>query len=242
MTEPQATDQEPSTSAYVRLPTPVLAVGLIAFLAVLLAAGVYANNNLRPQGVLTPTPQATAVPLAAPTAAPTAVPTTAPSPTTRPQPTATATPQSAVAAAATPKPTTPESPATLPTVEPTLAAEVGQAYENFWRVRSQAVLELDATHLSEVMDGDYLKKFEASIQSLAEQGRAIKTEVSLNYTVVLASADSAVVHDAIEDDSYYVAAGTQDPLTEPANDLLRLEVTLHKIEGVWKVVDSVSAD
>jgi hypothetical protein len=124
-------------------------------------------------------------------------------------------------------------------VEPTLAAEVGQAYENFWRVRSQALLELDESHLPEVMDGDYLNTVSQRIDELRTEDRAIKTHVILNYSVLEVTEDSATVIDDFEDDSVYVKVGTDEPLTDPTADQLRVLYKLRNFAGAWKVVDSV---
>jgi hypothetical protein len=267
MTDAQDAEQEPSPTPYMRLPVPLVALGIVVFLGLLLGAGLYANANLLPKGVVLPTPvsaavpptvEVTAVPIAASTSVATrrSTPNEVSSPTPEPQAGPTSAPiialtqaplilfsnATATASPATSAPQSSETSTPLPTVEPTLGAEVGQAYENFWRVRSQALLELDGTHLPEVMDGDFLTSFESSLQHLAEQGRAIKTQVSLNYAVIEVVGNSAIVHDGIEDNSYYVVAGTEQPLSDPSNDFLRLEVTLNKVDGAWKVVKSVSAD
>jgi hypothetical protein len=239
--EPESDGRSP----YLRLPWPLVAAILFGVLAVLLALGFYANRNLRPQVGLsaTPAPSAFSVAVAA-TATPPPVATPAPTSlgvVTLVSPTeasaaATAIPSPTLALAAIPAPTA------LPTVEPVLADEVGKAYVTYWRVRSQALLELDPVHLPDVMDGEYLNQFETQLKSLQMQGRAIKTQVTLNYVVVQASNETATIHDRVEDDSFYVVPGTQDPLTPPANDVLRLELKLRKSEGSWKVIDSVSAD
>jgi hypothetical protein len=143
-----------------------------------------------------------------------------------------ATPTTAAAAEA-------DTPTPLPTVEPTLAAEVGQAYENFWNVTSGALLELDTAQLPQVMDGDYLATVTNRIQELKTENRAIKTEVVLNYSVLTATSEEAIVVDDFEDNSIYVTAGTEDPLSEPLADRQRTLYTLRNIAGVWKVVDSV---
>src|SRR5205085_6327251 len=133
-------------------------------------------------------------------------------------------------------------PTELPTAEPALADEVGKAYVTFWRVRSQAALELDSSHLPEVMAGDYLQNFESHLDGLRMQSRAIKTQVTLNYNVVKASSEVAIVHDRIEDESFYIDPGTQKPLTDPANDQVMIEFSMAKLDGVWKVTDSVTAE
>jgi len=249
MNEPPQPEPEPAR--YIRLPLPVVAGGLLVVLAGLLALGLYANRNLRQPAVLLPTPTA------APVAAATALPTVGPTAAAPPAPTLVPTPLILVIAA-TPTPAAPPgtleptpgaqlspataSPTPLPTVEPALAAEVGKAYENFWRVSSQALLELDSAHLTEVMDGDYLATVSQRITELRGEGRAIKANVLLNYSVIAATTDVASVLDDFEDDSVYVRIGTEDPLTDPAMDRLRVLYKLRNYSGLWKVVDSVRSE
>jgi hypothetical protein len=253
MTDARDAKGEDSGHAYVRLPWPLVAAGLFGVLVLVLAAGLFANRYLRPQVGLVPTE----VPLAAPGASPTPQPATAVVATpvaalartpliigTVAAPTVTPPPAPATAPTSTPEPAAPASPtpSPLPTVEPALAEEVGRAYEMFWRVRTQALLELDETHLSEVMDADYLTAFKQTMARLRAENRAIKTRVILNYFVVGASQDSATVVDDIEDNSVYVRIGTEDPLTSPTADQLRVLYSLTKSSGMWKVVDSVRSE
>ncbi|HLZ26535.1 MAG TPA: hypothetical protein VKV73_04365, partial [Chloroflexota bacterium] len=134
------------------------------------------------------------------------------------------------------------SPTPLATVDPSLSADVGRAYEMFWHVRSQALLELDTTHLAEVMDGDYLVSIEQLIDALRLEGRAIKTQTTLSYSVISATAESAQVIDDVEDNSIYVNIGTEDPLTSPTADQFRVLYRLKNFAGAWKVVDSVRSE
>jgi len=226
-----------------RLPMPLVAAGLLVLIGGLLGFGLWANRNLRPQG---PTLAMTAtVPAVGQTAAPTPVAATptvvvvAPTATVQATPLlvlATATSVPATVSQATPQPTP------LPTVEPTLAAEIGGAYVEYWKVTSQALLELDSTHLPDVMSGDYLQMFESKLDDLRASGRAIKTQVKLDYKVVQAGNLDAVVIDHVDDTSFYVEPGTENPLSDPADDFLSLELKLHNFDGTWKVVESVSAD
>jgi|SRR5579859_2684438 len=261
MDDPQDAETETERTPYMRLPWPLVAVGLLGVLAVVLAIGLFANRYLRPQVGLVPTPVAAAAPpntsdatppiAAPPTIAPprataatpaVAIATSQPTPTALAQPLAspTASP-AAITVAATPTPSADSSPTLqpLPTVEPALADEVGRAYVMFWRVRSQALLELDSTHLSEVMGGDYLQNFIARLDDLQLQGRAIKTQIVLNYTIAQATHDAATVIDRLEDSSFYIVPGTEEPLSEQVSDVLLIEFKLVRTGEVWKVVDSV---
>lgn len=253
-----------NASAYLRLPLPVVTAVLVCFLALLLGLGLYANANLRPRSVLVPTEPPTQLPAAASAATPqpaaTPLPTATLQPSATPQPVATSTAVPAVvpstptpaapatplvipplaAATATGVPTAATSPTPLATVEPALAAEVGQAYENFWKVRSQAELTLDGSHAADVMANGYLDRFLQSLSDLENQGRAVKTHVLLNYTVVQVDGDIAFVHDYITDNSFYVDPSNDQSLGDPSDDMYAIEFKLTKSEGIWKVVDGVT--
>jgi hypothetical protein len=233
------TDQ---TTHYMRLPWPLVAVGLLALLALVLGIGLFANRYLRPQVGLVPTPETAVVAAPAATSTPrvaAAAPTLAPTLIIQAPGAATATPPPPTAlAASTPAVVASLTPSALPTVEPALADEVGRAYVMFWRVRSQALLELDQTHLSDVMWGDYLTNVNQRIDELRAEGRAIKTQVVLNYSVVEASSDSASVVDYFKDNSIYVKIDTEEPLSTPTADQLNVLYRLRKFSDAWKVVDS----
>jgi hypothetical protein len=267
MTDAQDAEQEPSPTPYMRLPVPLVALGIVAFLGLLLGAGLYANANLRLQGTVlptlapvpaTPTAAFTPLPLALPrsvSTTPSSDPLTTPStvvqPTPRNDPTTTAPPTPTSGAPAVPlTPTTipttaivkTEIPTSTPTVDPALAAEVGMAYEHYWQVRGEALLQLDKSHLSEAMAGDHLVSTSQLIDELASENRAIQTSVDHDYQVTQVTDESAQVFDDYLSSSFYVDPKTQAALTKPTSDELRVLYQLKQSDGVWKVVDSVSAD
>jgi hypothetical protein len=255
-----AVEHEP-TSPYLRLPWFGVAASLVVVLGLALGVALYANQSrgqpvvARSAELATPTLRPITVPTAAPTVLPALAPTplilsvrTLPpatatvAPTTPPRPTLTATIAPTLENAAGPTDMPTALPSLLPTVEPALADEVGKAYLRFWRVQAQALLDLDTTHLSEVMEGDYLTHTVGLIEDLRHEGRAIKSEVVLNYIVTEASSDSATVMDAVKDDSVYVDIGSNDPISDPVADRLDIMYYLTRIDGAWKVVDSVSSN
>jgi hypothetical protein len=133
-------------------------------------------------------------------------------------------------------------PSTPPTLDSVLVAEVGKAYEQYWQIRTHALLELDKTHLSEAMGGDHLNSVSQRIDELRTENRAIKTNVDHDFTVVQVSGNAAQIVDDYISDSIYVDPATQRPLSEPASDELRVLYRLSRSEGTWKVVDSVRAN
>src|SRR5437879_1506748 len=78
----EAPDAERGPSLYIRLPWPAVAAVLLVFVALLLAAGLFANRNLRPQVRLVPTNSAVAQDVPAITALATQAPTPLVAPTT----------------------------------------------------------------------------------------------------------------------------------------------------------------
>jgi hypothetical protein len=214
------------SSHYVRLPWPVVAAGIFGVLAIILAIGLYANQNLRPQVQIVATSTPVAV-INTPTlaAAAVATPPSAPTPLLLVGPTPT--PPVRVETA---------SPTASSTVNPALAEQVGRAYENYWQVRAEALFRLDDSKLSEVMDGDHLRSVEDLISELRSEGRAIETNVQHSYTVVEATIDSAKVTDSYVSNSVYVDPTNHVALSEPAGDRVRELYELKRVGGSWKVM------
>jgi hypothetical protein len=251
MTDARDAKGEDSGHAYVRLPWPLVAAGLFGVLVLVLAAGLFANRYLRPQVGLVPTE----VPLAAPpastpltvaavtsTVAATSTPGTERTPliifppAATPEPTTLPTPSVAPTAAASLSAATPR-----PTVSPELAAEVGDAYKQYWEIRAEALFALDTSRLQDVMAGDHLVAVERFISELQSEHHAIQTEVDHNYAIVRASQDEAEIADTYTDSSVYVDAMTHQIIGSPTNDVLREQYRMNRIDGTWRVVSLVRA-
>ena len=251
----------PDAAAHLRLPWPLVAGALVGVLAIALVAGVYANRNLRPQPVAvaaaaTPTPLPAASTPVQPTRAPTPVPDTAPPqalPTPAPVVTVAITPLIVGTLAPrpnngpqpvlpTPPASAPPAPSILPTVDPLLVAELSRVYERYWQVRSQALFDLDKSHLDEVMAGEHLGSIAKRVDELIAEKRAIKTDVDHQYQVVQADNDTAHIFDDYISNSFYVDPVSHEPLSEPGADELQVLYEVRKLNGDWKVVDSVRAE
>jgi len=236
----EAPDGEREPFPYIRLPWPAVAAVLLVFVALLLAAGLFANRNLRPQVRLVPTNSAVALAVPAITVLATQAPTPLVAPTTA-RPTSTEVP-AVTAHAASPTQSSAFTPTPRPTIDPALASEVSKAFDEYWQVRSQALLELDSSHLRDAMAGDHLESMTRRIDELRSENRAIKTDVDHEIHIVQVSPDAARVVDDYISNTIYVDPITKQPLSEPASDELRVLYQLQKLDGTWKVVDSVSAD
>jgi hypothetical protein len=244
----EARDPDSEHSPYMRLPWPVVAVGLFVVLAVVLGFGLWANQNYRSRVEAPPTQVPSAAVAISTLAAPVLTAGTAATPAFTPVPltaVATATP-AATAIPSVPPATTPAgasgTPTARPTVDPIAAAEVSQAYDRYWQVRAQALLSLDKVHLADAMAGDHLNSIAQRIDELRLEHRAIRTDVDHESRVVTITGDDAQVVDDYISNSIYVDPVTQQPLSEPTADELQVLYTLSKAGGTWRVVDSVRAE
>ena len=201
--------------------------------------------TLSPTSAATPTLGITTLPTVvlapAPTAAPTAQPTAQATAASAALPTPV--PGSASSATGTAVPSLSGTPYPLPTAPPDVTAAVSQAYLRYWSVRADALLSLDPAGLDQVAAQDELAALESNIESDRAQGRALKTDVQHQFSVLTVIDDQAVVTDHFRDSSIYVAAGTRDPLpgqVAPASPDQAPEVgvlyKLQLIDGTWKVV------
>lgn len=128
-----------------------------------------------------------------------------------------------------------------PTATPDPDAEVLAAYERYWEVYAEALRNRDDSRLEEVMTGPRLERGLAEIAALVADGRAVEQVVHLNPIIVEIVGDQAVVFDEYENYSYYVDPATHQPLrpTPSTPQVLRDTVTMHRIDGVWKVFDGI---
>ena len=236
----EAPDDEREPARYIRLPWPVVGAGLFVLLVGLLGFGLFANRNLRSQNQALPV---TSAPVPIGPATPTAVILLAP--TSPPVPTSTAVTREVLAGTVSPKSDAtlvPPTPPAQPTLDATLVTEVTEAFDQYWQVRSEALLDLDKAHLAETMGGDHLDMMSKRIDELRAENRAIRTDVDHQVHVLVVNVSTAQVLDDYISNTIYVDPASKEPLSQPASDELRVVYRLQRSEGKWKVVDSVIAD
>lgn len=170
-----------------------------------------------------------------------------------PAPTALAAPTPAPVAAATAKPSqrgvplgTPSAtsvPVSLPTPTEDQAAEIAAAYEQYFNVTSEALLNLDPSKLGDVAADQELVALQQNIQDDKAQGRALDTNVEHDFYVIGYESDEAEVADRYKDSSIYVDPSTHAPLpgqVAPASPDVAPAVSViyhfQRIDGTWKVV------
>jgi hypothetical protein len=174
----------------------------------------------------TPASQPTPAPSLAAGSAATPTPARASAPTSAPQ---------------TPSPTPPaaaETPTPEPTVDPALAAEISAAYQHYWEVRAQALLDLDGSELPDVATGPHLQVLETRIEELRSEGKAIHTKGQHRYQVTEASAEEAFISDEYISGSFYVSTVTGEQVSEPTDDDIKEVFRMTREMGEWKVIET----
>jgi len=131
--------------------------------------------------------------------------------------------------------------AAQPTATPDPEAEVLAAYERYWDVYAEALRNRDDGRLDEVMTGPRLDRALAEIQDLSNQDYAVALVVNSRPVVVAIQDDEAMLMDAYENQSYRIDPETKAPLqpTPAPGPTLRDRVTLQRVGGAWKVVETV---
>ena len=121
--------------------------------------------------------------------------------------------------------------------DPTLVAEVNEAYRRYSEIRAEAEWSLDGSRLAEVMPGPELAGSLRYLDDLRASGRAVRTKIEHNVRITRLTADEAEIVDDVTDWSVYVDATTRQPLqAEPAGRKLTEVYFLAKNDGVWKVI------
>lgn len=120
-----------------------------------------------------------------------------------------------------------------------LEREIEAAFQKYLQIYSQAVWELDASHLHEVLAGQALRWVTDEVNQLKAEGRPVKiVEEERKVALARVTETSATVVDDYVSRSVYVDPQTKQPLprTKPPTRV-RQSYELRKIDGIWKIVD-----
>ena len=203
----------------------LVGLGILALLAVVFLGAFLADRQFRPgvgiQPALTAVPEgSTQTPAGAYGSATS-------------QPTATPTIVAVVAPSGTP------SPGGMRVADSPLEMEIEAAYLKYLQVYSDAVANLDTSHLQEVLDGQALQWVTDEVNDLKAKGRPGKIiEDDRLTSIAFVTETSASVADEYTSRSVFVDPNTKQPLPRTGPPLrVRQSYDLRKINGVWKIVN-----
>jgi hypothetical protein len=170
---------------------------------------------------------------------PGAVSTASPSPSTQ----ASASVASAVAAAAAVNTFSSTGASAVPSASADnspLAQQVFAAYQRYWQVYSDALLNLDTSQVSQVATGDELDRIQQEVAGFHAKNHALRVVVDHHFFVFDVTPNDAKVYDETRDRSYTVDPVTKQPPTGPDQADIEKDIYfLQAVDGTWKVTKSV---
>ena len=215
----------PNLSQRSRVPYWAIWLGLLVVLAILVSGAFLLNRQFRARiGI-----QEGTVSLAAASAA------ASPAPVS---PVATASVASSVAGSAA---------STVVSIAPSasgdtspVAQQVAAAYQHYWAVYSDALLNLDTSQVSQVATGDELQRMQQEVAGFRAKNHALRVVVDHHFFVFDVTPTDAKVYDETRDRSYTVDPVTKQPPTGPDQADIEKDIYfLQDIDGTWKVTKSV---
>lgn len=120
-----------------------------------------------------------------------------------------------------------------------LEREIEDAYYRYLQVYSDAVLNLDTSRLSEVLDGEALRSVAEEVDDRKASGRPLKViEDDRLIAFGPVTETQASLIDEYTSRSVVVDANTKQPLprTSPPTRI-RQTYVFRKLDGTWKIVD-----
>ena len=121
-----------------------------------------------------------------------------------------------------------------------MAQQVTNAYQHYWQVYSDALLNLDTSKVPEVATGEELQRIQSEVDGLRKRNDALRTVIEHNYVVLNVTASEAQVYDQIRDGSYTVDPITKQPPRGPdQRDTYKDIYYFQKTDAGWKVSRSV---
>ena len=118
------------------------------------------------------------------------------------------------------------------------------AYQQYLDIYSQAALNLDTSHLSDILAGPALQRVTDEVNQLKAQGRpvsVIETQHKVAFAQVTES--TATLIDEYTNESVYADPKTKQPLgSNDQPDLVRQSYQFQKVNNTWKIMDGTRTE
>jgi len=113
--------------------------------------------------------------------------------------------------------------------------EVEKAYLHYWDVYTQALRDLDQSHLDEALAGSALADTQNEIAKLKKDNTPVRNGVEHNYKVVLKNLASANVIDRFRNHLVLFDGSTGIPKEPDPNKVLNYTYSMERRDNTWKV-------
>lgn len=135
---------------------------------------------------------------------------------------------------------TPTTPPTSPSKTPAeVKAEVEQAYLDAWDVWADALLEIDASRLSDAFTGSALKVVTKQVNEQHRKNEPIQIRAEHNYRITLIDAQTASVDDRYINHNVRLDPETLDPIEPDQETRVRRSFTLRLVDSTWKIAEII---
>ena len=140
-----------------------------------------------------------------------------------------------------------ESSGNTPTTPPTTTsstpadprAQVEQAYLDAWDVWADALLELDASGLSEAFTGRALQLITDQVEAQLQEDEPVRVRAEHDYTVTILNATTASVDDRYVNHNVRLDPETLEPVEPDPNRPEHRSFTLRLVDGTWKITSII---
>lgn len=118
--------------------------------------------------------------------------------------------------------------------------QVEQAYLRHWDVYAEALRNLDAGRLSEVLTGAALTTVTRQIEEQRRMNQPVRVRAEHNYRITLLNDTTASVDDNYINHSVRLDGRTGEPIEKDPNQRVHKSYTLKKVNDTWKVSDIIA--
>jgi hypothetical protein len=132
--------------------------------------------------------------------------------------------------------TPPTSPSDTPT-DP--RAQVEQAYLDAWDVWEEALVELDASRLSEVFTGSALDVVTNQVEEQERKNEPVRIRAEHNYSITMIDSETASVEDRYINHNVRLDPETLEPIEPDQETRVRRSFTLTRVDSTWKIAEII---
>jgi len=132
--------------------------------------------------------------------------------------------------------TPPTSPSDTPT-DP--RAQVEQAYLDAWDVWEEALVQLDASRLSEAFTGSALDVVTNQVEEQKRKNEPVRIRAEHNYSVTMIDSETASVEDRYINHNVRLNPETLEPIEPDQETRVRRSFTLTLVDSTWKIAEII---
>jgi hypothetical protein len=130
---------------------------------------------------------------------------------------------------------------TTPPSEPPIdtRAQVEQSYLDAWDVWEEALVQLDASRLSEVFTGSALDVVTNQVEEQKRKNEPVRIRAEHNYSITIIDSETASVEDRYINHNVRLDPETLEPIEADQETRVRRSFTLMLVDSTWKIAEII---